>query len=55
MYSNGGAPQSSLTNTQIEVRDLFTSGEVAMMIDHPGVSDRQDQNARYRGEYELSS
>jgi multiple sugar transport system substrate-binding protein len=35
VYSSGGAPQSSLTNTQTEVRDLFTSGEVAMMIDHP--------------------
>ncbi|MGI8688278.1 MAG: ABC transporter substrate-binding protein [Thermomicrobiales bacterium] len=37
MYTNGWAPQSSLTNTQIEVRDLYTSGEVAMMIDLPGV------------------
>ena len=35
VYSSGGAPQSSLTNTQTEVRDLFTSGEIAMMIDHP--------------------
>jgi multiple sugar transport system substrate-binding protein len=35
VYSSGGAPQSSLTNTQTEVRDLFWSGEVAMMIDHP--------------------
>ncbi len=35
VFVNGWAPQSSLTNTQIEVRDLFTSGEVAMMIDHP--------------------
>jgi multiple sugar transport system substrate-binding protein len=35
VYSSGAAPQSSLTNTQTEVRDLFTSGEVAMMIDHP--------------------
>lgn len=29
------APQSALSNTQIENRDLFISGEVAMMIDHP--------------------
>ncbi len=29
------APQSTLTNTQIENRDLFIAGEVAMMIDHP--------------------
>ncbi len=29
------APQSTLTNTQIENRDLFVSGEIAMMIDHP--------------------
>jgi len=35
VYVNGWAPQSSLTNTQIEIRDLFVSGEVAMMIDHP--------------------
>jgi len=35
VYQNGWAPQSSLTNTQTEVQDLFTSGEVAMMIAHP--------------------
>ena len=35
VYSNGWAPQSSLTNTQVEILDLFTSGEVAMMIDKP--------------------
>src|SRR5262249_7897608 len=35
MYSNGWAPQSSLTNTQTEVQNLFISDEVAMMIDHP--------------------
>jgi len=29
------APASTLNNTQIEIRDLFISGEVAMMIDHP--------------------
>jgi len=28
-------PASALSNTQIENRDLFISGEVAMMIDHP--------------------
>ncbi len=32
---DGSAPMSALTNTQIENRDLFISGEVAMMIDHP--------------------
>jgi len=37
VYTNGWAPQSSLTNTQVEVRDLFVSGEVAMIIDLPGV------------------
>jgi multiple sugar transport system substrate-binding protein len=36
VYNNGWAPQSSLTNTQTEVRDLFVSGEVAMMIGSPG-------------------
>ena len=35
VYQNGWAPQSSLTNTQTEVQDLFISGEVAMMIAHP--------------------
>ncbi len=35
VYTSGAAPQASLTNTQIEVRDLFVSGEVAMMIDQP--------------------
>ncbi len=35
VYTNGWAPQSSLTNTQTEVQDLFISGEVAMMIAHP--------------------
>ncbi len=35
VYTNGWAPQSSLTNTQIEIYDLFISGEVAMMIDKP--------------------
>ena len=35
MYTNGWAPQSSLTNTQVEVQSLFISGEVGMMIDHP--------------------
>ncbi len=29
------APASAINNTQIENRDLFISGEVAMMIDHP--------------------
>ncbi|MHB8647943.1 MAG: ABC transporter substrate-binding protein [Thermomicrobiales bacterium] len=36
VYSGGLAPQSSLTNTQTEVRALFISGEVAMMIGSPG-------------------
>ena len=31
------APGSSLNNTQIEVRDLFVSGEIGMMIDSPVV------------------
>ena len=35
MYLNGWAEQSALTNTQVEVQQLFISGEVAMMIDHP--------------------
>lgn len=35
VYTNGWAPQSSLTNTQTEVNDLFISGEVSMMIDKP--------------------
>lgn len=35
VYTNGWVPQSSLTNTQIEIYDLFISGEVAMMIDKP--------------------
>lgn len=35
MFTSGYAPQSSLTNTQTEVRNLFVSGEVAMMIDKP--------------------
>ena len=35
VFSYGAAPQSTLTNTQTEIRDLFTSGEVAIMIDHP--------------------
>ncbi|MHB8646174.1 MAG: extracellular solute-binding protein [Thermomicrobiales bacterium] len=35
MYSNGWVPQSSLTNTQTEINNLFISGEVAMMIDKP--------------------
>lgn len=35
VYQNGWAPQSTLTNTQTEVQDLFISGEVAMMIAHP--------------------
>jgi len=35
VYVNGWAPQSSLTNTQTEIYDLFISGEVAMMIDKP--------------------
>jgi len=36
VYTNGWAPQSSLTNTQTEVQDLFISGEVGMMITLPG-------------------
>ncbi|MDQ6905241.1 MAG: extracellular solute-binding protein, partial [Chloroflexota bacterium] len=36
VYSNGWAPQSSITNTQVEVQDLFISGEVGMMITLPG-------------------
>ncbi len=35
MFTSGYAPQSSLTNTQTEVRNLFVSGEIAMMIDKP--------------------
>ncbi len=35
VYTNGWAPQSSLTNSQTEIYDLFISGEVAMMIDKP--------------------
>ncbi|MGI8855206.1 MAG: ABC transporter substrate-binding protein [Thermomicrobiales bacterium] len=35
VYTNGWAPQSSLTNSQTEIYDLFVSGEVAMMIDKP--------------------
>ncbi len=35
VYQNGWAPQSTLTNTQTEIQNLFISGEVAMMIDHP--------------------
>ncbi len=35
VYTNGWVPQSSLTNTQTEIYDLFISGEVAMMIDKP--------------------
>ncbi len=35
MFANGWVPQSSLTNTQTEIRSLFVSGEVAMMIDKP--------------------
>ena len=35
VFSERAAPQSTLTNTQTEIRDLFTSGEVAIMIDHP--------------------
>jgi len=36
VYNNGWAPQSSITNTQVEVQDLFISGEVGMMITLPG-------------------
>ncbi len=35
VFASGAAPQSTLTNTQTEVQDLFISGEVAMMIAHP--------------------
>ena len=53
VYTNGWAPQSSLTNTQVEVRDLFGSGEVAMMIDLPGVYTMSRKDTGYRGEDEL--
>ncbi len=36
IYNGGLAPQSSLTNSQTEVRALFVSSQVAMMIGSPG-------------------